>query len=74
MFLPGIGALQLVLVLPKPSPMLVLDTFLPGIGAQPLTPSPMLVLDTFLPGIGAPRIMRKALDIRSGMIQITMNL
>ena len=54
MFLPGIGALQLVLVLPKPSPM--------------------LVLDTFLPGIGAPKIMRKALDIRSGMIQITMNL
>ncbi len=34
MFLPGIGALQLVLVLPKPSPMLVLDTFLPGIGAS----------------------------------------
>ena len=73
--------------LPTPSPMLVLDTFLPGIGALPktrymssrlaaktsLTPSPMLVLDTFLPGIGAPRIMRKALDIRSGMIQITMN-
>ena len=34
MFLPGIGALQLVLVLPKPSPMLVLDTFLPVIGAS----------------------------------------
>ena len=52
MFLPGIGALQLVLVLPKPSPM--------------------LVLDTFLAGIGPPKIMRKALDIRSGMIQITV--
>ena len=54
MFLPGIGPLIQVLVLPKPSPM--------------------LVLDTFLAGIGPPKIMRKALDIRSGMIQITMNL
>ena len=54
MFLPGIGPLQLVLVLPKPSPK--------------------LVLDTFLAGIGPPKIMRKALDIRRSMIQITMNL
>ena len=32
MFLPGIGPLKQELVLPKPSPMLVLDTFLGGIG------------------------------------------
>ena len=37
MFLPGIGALQLVPILPKPSPMLVLHGFLPSIGALPKT-------------------------------------